>query len=248
MKIAYFDCFWGISGDMILASLIDAGLDFSLFKEKIKSLGLPDFRIIKKKVKRGEISATQIEIIPEEKRNFSYSELKEIIKKANLSSEIKKKVLSTFSLLAKAEKKVHGIKGENFHFEQLGEIDTLVDIIGAYIALDLLEIEKVYFSRIRLGRGGLFKHGKTKLPLPGPAVLELLKGIPIKFVEEPYEFITPTGAVLIKKLICGNTENLPSFKILNIGYGAGKIKFGLHENFLRVMIGELENKIKLDKS
>ncbi|MCM8779307.1 MAG: DUF111 family protein [Candidatus Omnitrophica bacterium] len=239
MKIAYFDCFWGMSGDMFLASLIDAGVDFSLFEKRLKSAGFPHFTIEKRKVKKGEISATQILIKVQKRRIFSYLDFKEIIKNSHLPREIKEKSLATFTDLAEAEKKVHGVKTKDFCFAQLGEIDTLVDIVGAYLALDLLEIERVYFSLLRLARGGFFKHGKKKFPLPGPAVLELLKGIPLKLIESTAEYITPTGAVLIKNLFAGDTSQLPPFKIISLGYGAGSINFGSSPNLLRVLLGEV---------
>ncbi|MGE4358209.1 MAG: LarC family nickel insertion protein [Candidatus Omnitrophota bacterium] len=235
MKLAYFDCFWGISGDMILASLLDAGLNPSLFLQEFKKAKLPPFELKLRKVKKEEILATQIEIKAKNKKNFSFLDFKKIIKQSRLPLDIKKKVLNTFITLAEVEKKIHGVKGNDFCFEQLGELDTLVDVAGTYIALDLLNIEKVYFSRLRVARGGFFKHGNKRLPLPGPAVLELLKDIPLEFIEEPYEYITPTGAVLVKSLY---TPNLPHFKILKIGYGAGSINFGSQPNLLRVIIGE----------
>ncbi|MCM8765299.1 MAG: DUF111 family protein [Candidatus Omnitrophica bacterium] len=238
MKIAYFDCFWGMSGDMFLASLVDAGLDFYLLKKELKTAGFPDFSIDKRKIKRGGIPATQIIIKAKRKKRFSFLEFKEIIENSHLPKEIKKPSLSTFSDLAEAEKKVHGEKGKDFSFAQLGEIDTLIDIVGAHLALHLLNIKRVYFSRIRLARGGFFEHGKVKLPLPGPAVLRLLRNIPLEFVEEPYEFVTPTGAALIKNLFSGDTAQLSNFKINSVGYGAGSISFAKQTNLLRVILGE----------
>ncbi|MCM8784429.1 MAG: DUF111 family protein [Candidatus Omnitrophica bacterium] len=238
MRIVYFDCFWGISGDMLLASLLDLGLDLDVFLGSFRKAELPLFEFKVRKIIKGEILATQIAIKSGNKKLFSYLEFKEMIKNSKLPLRIKKKALSSFVTLAETEKKIHGVKGKDFHFEQLGEMDTLVDIVGTYIALDLLKIEKVYFSRLRLARGGFFRHGKRSLPLPGPAVLELLKGFPLELIESPYEYITPTGAVLVKELSRGRIANLPRFKILGIGYGAGSINFGSSPNLLRVILGK----------
>ncbi len=240
MRVAYFDCFWGICGDMLLASLVDAGLNFPDFLDRLKKFNFNFFSVNRKKIRREGISATRISISSEKKKHYAYLEFRDVLKRSNLPRNIKARSLSTFKDLAKAEKKVHGVKGKDFHFEQLGEIDTLADIVGTYIALDLLGIKKVYFSRIRLARGGTFRHDGKDLPLPGPAVLELLKGIPVEFIEEPYEYVTPTGAALVRSLFNGTTAKLPRFKILSIGYGAGGRRFGSQPNFLRVIIGAIQ--------
>ncbi|MCX5657138.1 MAG: DUF111 family protein, partial [Candidatus Omnitrophica bacterium] len=200
MKIAYFDCFSGISGDMILASLLDAGVNFSDFKKELQGLRLGGFSLIKRNVIRREIRASQISLVAKEKSAYSYLEFLKIIKESSLPKEIKKKAVAAFKDLAWAEKKVHGVKEKDFHFEQLGEIDTLIDICGTFIALDLLGIEEAYFSRVKTARGGSFKHDGTDFPLPGPAVLELLQNIPLELTDEPFEYVTPTGAALVRNL------------------------------------------------
>jgi uncharacterized protein (DUF111 family) len=244
MRIAYFDCFAGISGDMALASLIDAGLNFPDFLDALKRFKFYFFSVSRKKIKGEKINATQVFIHTKKQRNYSYLDFLRILKSSVLPESIKVQAISTFKDLAAAEKKVHGVKTRDFHFEQLGEIDTLVDIVGTYLALDLWGIERVYFSRIRLARGGTFKHDGENLPLPGPAVVELLKGIPVEFIEAPYEYVTPTGAVLVKNLFkTAASKKLPLFKILSVGYGAGSKKFCKKPNFLRVIIGEARKSV-----
>ncbi len=237
MKIAYFDCFSGISGDMILASLLDAGVNFGDFKKELQDLRLGGFSLIKRSVTRMEIKASQISLVAKKKDDYSYLEFLKILKESSLSNQIKKKAIATFSDLARAEKKVHGVKGRDFRFEQLGEIDTLIDICGTFIALDLLGIEEVYFSRIKIARGGSFKHDETDFPLPGPAVLELLKGIPLELADEPFEYVTPTGAALVRNLF-HNYNRIPAFKIIKVGHGSGSRVFGPMPNVLRLIIGE----------
>lgn len=237
MRIAYFDCFSGISGDMILASLIDAGVNFNDLKKELRGLRLGGFSLLKKNVTRREIKASQISLAAKKKGNYSYLEFLKVLKKSSLSNRIKNKAVATFKDLAWAEKKVHGVGERDFHFEQLGEIDTLIDICGTFISLDLLGIEEVYFSRIKIARGGSFKHDETDFPLPGPAVLELLQGIPLELADEPFEYVTPTGAALVRNLF-RNYNRISAFKIIKVGYGAGSKIFGPKPNVLRLIIGE----------
>jgi len=236
MRIAYFDCFWGISGDMVLASLVDAGLDSQDLISAFGKAKLDFFSLQENKIDRNGICATRILIRTKKKTHYSYLEFCRVLEQSKLSNRIKKRSLVTFKNLAQAEKKVHEVKTKDFHFEQLGEIDTLADIVGTFIALDLLGIEKVYFSKIRLAQGGTFPHDGQNLPLPGPAVLELLRGIPVELIEALYEYVTPTGAALVRNL--RTAAKIPPFRILSVGYGAGTKKFGLQPNLLHVIIGE----------
>jgi uncharacterized protein (TIGR00299 family) protein len=236
MKIAYFDCFAGISGDMILGALIDAGLKVEELKGQLSKIPLPPYEFRTKKVQKRGISGTGVEIVSkkkEEKR--SLEEILKIIKKSRLNGEIKEEARRIFTRLAVAEGKIHGKRKGDVHLHELGNLDAIIDIVGALSGVRLLKIKKVYSSSLHLGSGFLeCLHGT--LPVPAPATLELLKGIPVYGRDIEGELVTPTGAVLITSL-SSHFGEMPSMKIERIGYGAGSSNFSI-PNLLRVIIGK----------
>jgi len=240
MKIAYFDCFSGISGDMILGSLIDLGLDIEYLKNEFKKINLSGYEINAEKIKKRDISCIKVNItVKDKQKHRSLKEINALIDKSELNQEVKKKSKDIFLKLAKAESKVHNIDIDKIHFHEIGAIDSILDIIGAVIGLDKLNLKKIYCSTIPVGRG-FVKSAHGKLPIPAPATSELLKGIPTYSTKVEGELVTPTGAAIISSL----TENfgeMPLMKIEKIGYGAGKSDFD-HPNLLRIFVGEsLEN-------
>lgn len=230
MMIAYVDIISGISGDMFLASLIDAGFSLNKLKKELDKLGL-DFEIEIKK-EEDVIEATNLFIHSEDRKRRDLKDIVKIIDDSSLNEDVKKKAKGLFMKLAKAEAKVHGISIDKVHFHEIGAVDTIVDIVGSLIALKGLGIEKLYSSPVLLGRGKIeCRHGI--LPAPAPATLELLKGKPIVFTSVPTEITTPTGAVLLSMA----EFSYPEMDVARIGYGKGKKKLDM-PNLLRIVIGK----------
>ncbi len=238
MKIAYFDCFSGISGDMVLGAFVDCGVSLSRLKKELAKLKVKGFELKAAKVKRGHLAATKVEVII--KKNFrlaNLEEIKRVLKKSSLPAGQKEKINAAFENLARAESRVHKKDINSVHFHQLGDLDTLVDICGCVIAADLLGIEKIYASALSLGKGQV-KFGKEYFPLPAPATLELLRGRNVTI--DPainYDNITPPGAVILKTF----SEEFPkkmTLKVLSAGYGAGTYQAPGLPNVLRVMIAQ----------
>lgn len=237
MKIAYFDCFSGISGDMILGSLIDAGLNFDRLRKELAHLNLKEYSVRAKKVKRGSLTGTKFDVtINKNSRNHSYNEMLNVVRKSRLDKRVKENSLRILARLADSEAKVHNISLAKVNFHELSSIDTIVDIVGSVIAFDILGIEKVYASSLPMGRGMVkVEHGL--LPIPAPAALDLLRDIPVRFGSGVGELVTPTGAAIISTLADG-FGNCPEMKVQRIGYGAGDRDFPNVPNLLRVSIGE----------
>ncbi|MCX5749115.1 MAG: nickel pincer cofactor biosynthesis protein LarC [Candidatus Saganbacteria bacterium] len=236
MKIAYFDCFSGISGNMILGALIDAGLNLNELEKQLKSLRLTGYRLQLKKTKKNGISAAYFDVNGgKDQPHRNLDDIKRIINGSKLSKEVKKRSVGIFTRLAKAEAKVHGTNTDNIHFHEVGAIDAIIDIVGCAVALEMMGIREVYSSPLPLSRG-FVKTSHGKLPVPAPATIELLKGIPVYDTGIKGELVTPTGAAVITS-IASSFGLLPAMDIGAVGYGAGKYDYG-HPNVLRVMIGE----------
>ncbi|RKY85383.1 nickel pincer cofactor biosynthesis protein LarC [candidate division KSB1 bacterium] len=236
MRIAYFDCFSGISGDMILGALIDAGLDIEELKSELKKLKLTGYDISTKRTEKKGISGTKFEVIVLEKhRERHLSDIFEIIEHSNLDRKIKNKAKDVFSALAKVEAEIHNQPVEKVHFHEVGAIDALIDIVGVMIGMQRLNIEQVVASKLHVGTGFVqCAHGT--LPVPAPATLKLLSNVPIYSTGIENELVTPTGAAIITTL-CENFGDIPSMKVEKIGYGAGSRDLPI-PNMLRVLIGD----------
>lgn len=242
MRIAYFDCFSGISGDMILGAMVDAGLPLSELKRELSKLNLKGYRLREEKVKRAGIKATKVDVIITQDSRLktqdskSWKDIERIVKASSLSAEIKEKGLKIMRRLFEAEGKVHGESPEKVHLHELGAMDCIIDVFGAIIGMNLLNLEKIYSSPLNLGSGIITaKHGN--LPVPAPATAEILKGIPTYSTGIPYELTTPTGAAIISA-ISDDFIPLPFSKIEKIGYGAGSKDIKGHPNVLRLFIGK----------
>ncbi|MCM8761644.1 MAG: nickel pincer cofactor biosynthesis protein LarC [Candidatus Omnitrophica bacterium] len=239
MKVAYFDCFSGISGDMAIAAFLDAGLDFDSLKAELKKLKISGYTLRASKTRRGSIVGTKFDCIVSEKAH-SHRPVKDIlnmIDRSNISGRAKEISKAVFANIAQAESKIHGcLKSDSVFLHELGELDSVIDIVGVGIAIDKLGIDEVYSSSITMGRTtARCRHGG--LPIPGPASLELLKGAPVFISSIDAELVTPTGAAILKTLAEG-FGSMPSMKILSIGYGAGSRHIDEMPNMLRVVIGE----------
>jgi len=245
MTIAYFDCFSGIAGDMVLGALIDSGIDETFLKKELKKLPLAGYDIEIKKVECNHIAATDVTVVVTEGQHHrSLSDIIDILKRSTLDNEVKTQSQNIFYSLGKAEAKIHRVDIEKVHFHEVGAVDSIVDIVGSVIGVSKLGIEKIYCSPLPLGHGFVScDHGI--LPLPAPATVELLKGIPVYTVDRKQETVTPTGAAIIRTLAYQFGE-MPHMKISKIGYGRGKIKSD-YPNVLRVFLGELEKTRKKKK-
>lgn len=243
MKIAYFDCFSGASGDMILGALIDAGFNYEELNEELKKLGIDNYELDSKKVLRSEITGTKFDVLVREdkkdnehNRRRTLKDISGIINESTLGAGVKRDSVKIFENLAKAEAKVHNTSPEKVHFHEVGAVDSIIDIVGVVIAIHGLKIEKIYFSPIRTGTG-FVKCSHGQFPIPAPATVELLKGHHVIGTDIQCELTTPTGAAILTTLGV-NVEMCPEIMLLQIGYGAGSHEIPQIPNLLRVMIGE----------
>jgi uncharacterized protein (TIGR00299 family) protein len=239
MKIAYFDCFAGISGDMTLGALIGAGADPVRLQDELAGLGVGGYRIeVGRKIK-GPIEATDVCVVLDKHESHHHhrrlKEILEMIRGANLSERVKQTAERIFSRLAVAEGRVHGRSPEEVHFHEVGAVDAIVDIVGAAICLDMLGWPKVIASPMPTFHG-FAKGSHGTFPLPAPATAEILRGVPWRKLDIEGELVTPTGAAIIAEIASGFGE-MPAMTVEKIGYGAGKSDFGI-PNVLRVMLGE----------
>jgi len=236
MRIAYFDCFSGASGDMILGSLIDAGLNPNGLRETLKKLRIQTVQLKVKKVLKGGLSATQliVEGRGEKRHHRTLQEILRIVERSNLEAEIKEKSREVFERIASVEAKIHRVAMEEVHFHELGGLDSIVDIVGAVWGIRQMGIEKIYVSRVNVGTGFVkCEHGV--LPVPAPATLSLMEGRPIYSSGVERELLTPTGAALLTTL-GSEFGSMPVINVERIGYGAGRDDL-LHPNLLRLIIG-----------
>lgn len=239
MRIAYFDCFSGASGDMILAACLDAGLEVDALRADLAGLNLAGYTIEANKVRKQGFAATQVDVrvdpaAPKSHRHLRH--VREIIEAAALPAGVGARAVAIFERLAMAEAAVHGTTIEKVHFHEVGAIDAIVDIVGASIALHRLGVERVECSPIPTGSGTVqCEHGT--MPVPAPATAELLKGAPIAACEETGELTTPTGAAILTTL-AERFGPMPAMRIGGIGIGAGRREGETRANILRLMIGE----------
>ena len=235
--ILYFDIIGGISGDMTLASLLDLGVPKEIFLQELNKLNMDnEFEIeIDYKYENG-IKGTKVNVITKEQychRNLI--DVYDIIDNSRLNNNIKERAKEIFMIVAKAEAKVHGTTIDKIHFHEVGAIDSIVDIVGSCILLDLLNIDKVYSTSVPLGSGFIqCAHGV--IPAAAPATVEILKNIPVKFNHVKGECTTPTGAAIIKA-ICDEFIDELDFNTKKIGYGVGHKKFE-KPNILRVALAQ----------
>ena len=242
MKIAYFDCFSGISGNMILGALVDAGLEVERLKAELARLSLSGYTLGAQTVRRRYLRGTHVEVgVSEEGVERHLHEIEEIIAGSDLPDEVKVRGLAIFRRLAEAEAHVHGIPVERVHFHEVGAMDAIVDVVGAVVGLWLLGIEHVYASPVHVGRGTVTcAHGT--LPVPAPATQELLRGVPIYGRDVDAELVTPTGAAILTTL-AERFGAAPPMRVEQVGYGAGSRDLPL-PNLLRVSIGETTEQVE----
>lgn len=304
MKTLYFDCFSGVSGDMVIGALIDAGADPNKLVEELKKLNIEDeYELTWKKVVKNGITSTKFDVLLDNHDHHhhldhghghshshehdhthdhhhdhghshshdhdhehehvhvhvhthdhqhdhehthdhdhhhhdhrSYKDIVRLIEEADFSQQVKDTALRIFKKIAEAEGLIHGVPLDNVHFHEVGAVDSIIDIIGTAILIDQLEISVIKSSPIPVGTGKIrIDHGIY--PVPAPATLEILKGIPIEHSEVRAELATPTGAAIVS-VLAEEFCSIPSMKVSSIGYGAGTKTFKDHPNVVRVIIGE----------
>lgn len=255
MKILYYDCFSGISGDMNLGAMIDLGIDKDYIDKQLAKLNINEFKLDVKKDSRKGISGTNLNVLVhhhDEHMDHQHSHdmdhhhrnlehIRSIIMDSELNDNIKNISMNIFMEVAKAEAKVHNCDINSIHFHEVGAVDSIVDIIGAAICFDYLNVDKVISSPIELG-SGFVKCAHGLLPVPAPATAEILTGLPVTSGRVTFEATTPTGAAILKTMVNEfSKEN--NFKVIKVGYGIGNKDIGDIPNVLRVMLAETcENK------
>ncbi len=254
-KILYFDCFAGISGDMTIGALIDLGVDKDELLTQLKSLNLPGYELkITQKLVNG-ISGTDFDVIinhhshDHDDHHHPHRNLKTIeaiIDNSGIEPDAKDLSKQIFGTIARSEAKVHGKSVDEIHFHEVGAIDSIVDIAGAAICVSILKPDKVISSALHVGSGTV-KCAHGILPVPAPATVDILKGVPVYSTDVTGELVTPTGAAIIKT-IAERFGSLPAMTIQKTGYGSGKKEFKI-PNLLRVFWGEEseDDKIRVDK-
>lgn len=287
MRLLYIDCFSGISGDMTIGALLDAGGDFNLLEEQLKKLNIEDeYELVRKQVVKNGITATKFDVLLKHEHTHgdhsgshhhehthhtheaydahehqhghhhshthehhdhghlhhhhhhhrSYRDIVEMITNSELNENVKNMALDIFQKIGEAEGKIHGMPLEQVHFHEVGAVDSIIDIVGTAILIDELDVDTIYFAPVPTGSGKIhIDHGIY--PVPAPATLEILKGIPLAESNIKAELTTPTGAAFAAVLAEKFTD-FPAMKVTAIGYGAGTKTFPDHPNVLRAVIGE----------
>jgi len=239
MKILYFDCFAGISGDMTLAAFLDLGVPIDYLQRELAKLPLPlsSYTISAEKRARKGIAATGLLVhVEEHQPHRHYTHIAAMIEGSGLTEKAKEIAQRIFFRLAEAEAKVHGVEMGEVHFHEVGAVDSIIDIVGTAICLDYLQIKEVYASSLPLG-GGYVETAHGKLPVPAPATAELLKGMSVHGELGEGERVTPTGAAIVAALADGSGR-LPAMAVAAIGCGAGSKDFPDVPNILRLVMGE----------
>jgi len=240
MKTLYFDCFAGASGDMILGAMVAAGVEPGYLREQLSLLPVGGFDISFEIVNRSGLSATYARVeTAHEHKHRHLSDIKQIIEASGLKEGMKQRAVQIFTRLAEAEARVHNEPVDHVHFHEVGALDAIVDVVGAAICFDALQIDRFICSPIHVG-SGMVKMAHGQFPIPPPAVTELLKGVPFYATEIKGELLTPTGAAIITS-VCSEYGPIPRITTDLSGYGAGTREYQDFPNVLRVLIGQTED-------
>ena len=241
MKLAYFDCFSGISGDMTLGALVDAGCPLEHLRSELRGLQVPGWELSAEKVWKNGMAATYVKVKTEDQQKHrSLSAILEILQKSQLAPKVRERAAAIFSKLGEAEARVHDVPIEKIHFHEVGAVDSIVDIVGACIGFHFLGIDEFACSPLNVG-GGTAKMAHGILPVPAPATANLLQGKPTYSNGVQKELVTPTGAAIVSTL-CDSFGPQPAMTVSAIGYGAGTADIEGRPNVLRIMVGESAEK------
>lgn len=238
MKIGYFDCFAGAAGDMVVAAMLDAGLDKEFLVGRLGSLGIKGLDIHITETKRCGIRAVRFEPVAADKQSRNLADITAIINESKITDSAKQRAIEIFERLGRVEGEIHGQKPEKVHFHEIGAVDSIVDIVSACIGLEALGIEKVYSSPLSVG-GGIIKGAHGVMCAPAPATAAILKEAKAPVVGGPgnVELLTPTGAAILANFV-DEFGALPAMRIESVGYGAGALESDEFANALRLIIGE----------
>jgi pyridinium-3,5-bisthiocarboxylic acid mononucleotide nickel chelatase len=234
-QIAYFDCFSGISGDMALGALLDVGVPSDVLLEDLKKIPIEGYSIRVIKEQRGLITGTRVLIEIDHQPSRSFEDIKELIYESKLEERVQQKILMIFDNLARAESRVHNMPPSEVHFHEVGAVDSILDVAGTVIGLHFLDIGRVYSSPVPIGRGFVKSHHGL-LPLPAPATVLLLEGVPIYGKNIERELVTPTGAAILASLAEGYGP-MPEMTLVSSGYGVGSDPASDPPNLLRMLVG-----------
>ena len=238
MKIAYLDCFSGISGDMFIGALIDAGLPLEELRKVLQSLPLEGYSLEVTREERNHLFGTRFKVKvtrdPQPHRRFS--DIRDLIRSGDLSPSVRDKSIAIFESIALEEGKIHGCSVEEVHFHEVGAVDSIVDIVGSVLGMEYLGIGTACASSLPLG-SGFVETAHGRIPLPAPATVALLRGIPVHDSGLKEELVTPTGAALVKGLV-HSFGPLPPMVIEKVGYGVGSRNLADRPNLLRILIGQ----------
>lgn len=236
MKTAYIDCIAGASGDMLLGALVDAGLPVTALEAELAKLHLEDFHLHVSKVSKNAFGATKVDVHAHDSAPERHlSEIREIIEHSHLSSRVKERALRVFTRICEVEAGIHGMSVDAVHLHEVGGVDAIVDVVGVLSGIELLGIERVIVSPLPMGRG-FVQGAHGQIPLPAPATIGLLKGVPVYGSPIEKELVTPTGAALLVEL-ADAWGSLPSMTLREVGYGAGTRDL-LIPNVLRLLLGD----------
>jgi uncharacterized protein (TIGR00299 family) protein len=238
VRVAHFDCFSGISGDMTLAALIDAGVDAEAIRQGIGSLGLP-LEVEIEKVRKGGFAATAVRIEGHEEETYRFlPDVEAILARGSLTGRQRDLALRIFRRLAEAEAAVHGMPLEKVHFHEVGALDSIADIVGAAIGLDLLAVERFTSRPVPTG-SGMVKCAHGLMPIPAPGTAQLLRGVPLAPCSIKAELTTPTGAAILTTIV-NEWNDQPAMTIEHIGHGAGRRELVEQPNLLRLFVGRAD--------
>lgn len=242
MKILYYDCSAGISGDMHLAALLDLGVDYDELVLELAGLGLEGYGVQASRASRKGVTGAQVRVViePHQPEHRNLRQIEAIIGRSSLKEAVRDRAVAVFRRLADAEAHIHDTSPDRIHFHEVGALDAIVDIVGGVIALDRLNVDRILCSPVELGSGVVHcAHGV--LPVPAPATLELLKGVPVTLGAAPFETTTPTGAALLATLV-DEFVTRPALTIHRVGYGIGH-RDGPIPNVLRVCLGRMDPRL-----
>ena len=246
MKTLYFDCFAGASGDMILGAMVGAGVEPNFLREQLSLLPVDGFKINFETVNRSGLSATYARVeTAHEHKHRHLSDIQKIIEGSTLSDAVKQRAVQIFTRLAEAEARVHNEPVDHVHFHEVGALDAIVDVVGAAICFEALQIDRFVCSPIHVG-SGMVKMAHGQFPIPPPAVTELLKGVPFYATDIKGELLTPTGAAIITT-VCNEYGPIPQMLTETTGYGAGTREYQDFPNVLRVLLSETQDKSAMDE-
>jgi hypothetical protein len=239
MRVAHFDCFSGISGDMVLGALLDAGVPLEKLQAALASLNLP-IQLEVERVKRCGLAATKATVIAEDQEDYRFlPDVEAIVNRGALTPKQRDLAMTIFRKVAAAEAAVHGMSIEKVHFHEVGALDSIADIVGAAVGLDLLGVESFTASSVPTGSGTV-KCAHGLMPVPTPATIELLKGVPLAKSTIKFELTTPTGAAILTSIVSEYTDS-PAMTIERIGTGAGSKDLLEQPNILRLFLGSSPN-------